>query len=97
MVRSQCRCTFNKEEKVMPYIPLIDRYNARGNPQDEGELAYSLTMLYVDWFRAKAKKRKFKTMASLVGVIVLSLLEFWRRVVVPYEQKKCDEEGDVFD
>jgi len=80
----------------MPYAPKKDRQIATIDPSDEGELAYHLTLDYLKWFRKHSAKRKFKFMAALVGTVVLSLLEFWRRVVIPYEKKKIKSDGDVF-
>lgn len=83
----------------MPYITEKRRHQIdMGYPyskcMDEGDLAYRLTGEYLLWMRAH--EMRFKCFARLVGVIVLSLFEFWWRVVRPYEDKKKEENGDVY-
>ena len=59
---------------------------------DEGELAYLLFGIFrrtTDWHKS------FARYATLTGVVLLTLLEFWRRDIVPYERGKMEENGDV--
>jgi len=80
----------------MPYIKHTERDWARGNiTAPEGDFAYHLTLDYLKWLDTKGKRR-FKHFASLVGIVILSLLELWWRVIRPYEDKKKKENGDVF-
>lgn len=46
--------------------------------------------------KAILQPKKYWKFALIVGTILLALLEIWRRLIVPYEIKKCDENGDIF-
>lgn len=38
----------------------------------------------------------YKTLNEIIGVLECAKQEFYRRVVVPYEDKKKEENGDVY-
>lgn len=57
-----------------------------------GEFAYALALI----FRAYIGPKSFTKMALLFGVVILSLFELYRRVVAPYEERKKEENGDVY-
>ena len=57
-----------------------------------GELNYVMTMLV----GSQVRSLSYAELAALYGDIHLVALEFWRRVVVPYEANKCRENGDCF-
>jgi hypothetical protein len=86
----------------MPYIKEEERSGEC--PETEGQLAYQLTTkildyLYGNQLRVKAKEftpMRFKDYAMAVGIIECVKQELYRRVVAPYEDKKCKENGDVF-
>lgn len=40
-------------------------------------------------------KKKYFVLAGMFGTVLLSALEFWRRLIVPYEDKKIQENGDA--
>lgn len=46
--------------------------------------------------RAILQPKKYWKFALIIGTILLALLEIWRRMIVPYENKKTEENGDVF-
>ena len=80
----------------MPYIKKEDRYLA-----GEGEVAvtaselnYALTRLIVLYLEDKAKN--YQTINDCIGALEGCKLEFYRRVVVPYENKKMEENGDIY-
>jgi len=82
----------------MPYIPTHRRIQLKNKddyPRDEGDLAYHLTQDYLSWLDTQGEWR-FKHFARLVGTVVLSLFEFWWRVVRPYEDRKKKLNGDVY-
>lgn len=57
-----------------------------------GRVNYAITTLLLQVF----PKRKYWVMALVCGVIVTVLLEYYRRWCVPYEDKKIEENGDVY-
>ena len=61
-----------------------------------GDLAYVITKISLAYLHKPGKVLTFATLAMAVGVLVLTTIEIIRRVVLPYEDKKCRENGDVF-
>lgn len=45
--------------------------------------------------KAIAGERRFWSLALAGGVALFAVLEFYRRVVAPYEDEKCAQHGDV--
>lgn len=58
-----------------------------------GELNYSMTTLLKRVFGPTPNYHDFN---ELIGVLESVKLEFYRRAVAPYEDKKIKESGDVF-
>jgi len=59
----------------------------------EGELNYLLTKIVDAW----AKPLTYTKIAAVDGVLSNVAREFYRRVAVPYEDKKLRENGDVYE
>ena len=80
----------------MPYIiPATRRALASGvHPLGPGELNYIITRAVVGYLRDVGLT--YQTINDILGVLVAVQLEFNRRVVVPYEEKKCQMNGDVY-
>lgn len=57
-----------------------------------GEFNYVLTCLAASELRGLS----YAELASLIGDIELVKMELWRRLVVPYEENKRKQNGDVF-
>ena len=57
-----------------------------------GELNYVLTRIVDTW----AKPLTYDKIAAVDGVLSDVKSEFYRRVAVPYEDKKIRENGDVY-
>lgn len=78
----------------MPYIPNERRkalfsdsktdYNS--DISSSGELNFMLTDMILSYLRDKGKC--YKTINDIIGALEGAKLEFYRRVVVPYEDKK---------
>ena len=76
-----------------------------GLAQDVGELNYQITCL-VDNFISPAwtktrlggrrKRLKYSEINSAIGVLECAKMELYRRIAAPYEDKKCEENGDVY-
>lgn len=82
----------------MPYIKK-DRRDALDNVQGEfpdnvGELNYKITDLIQDYYIYHGKG--YARVNDVLGALEGAKLEFYRRVAAPYEDKKIEENGDVY-
>ncbi len=59
-----------------------------------GELNYAITVLCNEYL--KKKGISYTNMNEVIGVLDCAKLEFYRRMTAPYEDKKIDENGDVY-
>lgn len=82
----------------MPYIPESVRPDLQPQlerePNSSGELNYMITgfcNLYLE-----TKGTNYTVLNEIIGVLECAKLEFYRRVVTPYEEKKRKENGDVY-
>lgn len=85
----------------MPYIKqedrndLIEAYSERErNAENPGELNYQFTKHILEYIRTH--KISYQTINDVIGALEGAKLEFYRRVVVPYEEQKIKENGDVY-
>ena len=87
----------------MPYIEQLrrDQLEAYGydggpipQPQTAGELNYCITTLIRVYMQDKVKN--YALFNSVVGALESCKLEFYRRIVAPYENTKIEENGDVY-
>lgn len=87
----------------MPYIqardrrrldPAIDELADRLQDMDAGAQNYVVTRLLVAWVRARGAS--YETLSDAVKVLETAKLEFYRRWLGPYEDRKIEENGDVF-
>lgn len=86
----------------MPYIKKEDRKLARISFEDRnfkgaetpGELNYLITELLKGYLDNHGIS--YNTCNDIIGAIEACKLEFYRRVVAPYEDKKITENGDVY-
>ena len=87
----------------MPYLPteiknnldpaiarLKEKIVDQGDRWKDGCMNYSTCMLSMIY------KNGYMSFCRLLGTLLLTLLELWRRRVVPYEEKKKEINGDVF-
>jgi len=88
----------------MPYIPEQDRRRFRGSlfmlEEDiiagglsNGELNYLMTKLAL--FYLAKYGTSYNTLSDVVKAFECAKLEFYRRHVAPYEDKKIQQNGDV--
>jgi hypothetical protein len=59
-----------------------------------GDLNYALTAIVIDYL--KRKELSYQTINDIVGSFTCAKDEFERRVVGPYENKKIEENSDVY-
>lgn len=79
----------------MPYIEQKDRtVNTALHPQHAGELNYAITMLVNSYF--KRMGGRYQQINDIIGALEGAKMEFYRRVVAPYEDQKILENGDVY-
>ena len=81
----------------MPYVAqvyrklLLDRQLTMMNP---GDLNYMITILLNEY--VGVHKLSYRTINDCLGALEGAKLEFYRRVAVPYEEGKLEENGDVY-
>lgn len=81
----------------MPYIKLGDRIELdtlMRDPDNAGELNYEITKMIKFYLEKHGKK--YQVMNDIVGALEGAKLEFYARVVRPYEETKIWENGDVY-
>jgi len=81
----------------MPYIDkTLRRKLAEGEAAESpGELNYLITQMVDDYIRRKGGVR-YAHLNEAVGVLECVKLELYRRIAAPYEDRKCEESGDVY-
>lgn len=80
----------------MPYIkkecrPYIEKCLFNLDGLTSGELNYTITRLLL-----KQKPKNYEDFNRLIGVLECVKQEFYRRAVAVYEDKKIEENGDVY-
>ncbi len=80
----------------MPYIKDSDRREiARGrNPVNVGELTYLISRVCDTYLNFH--EDNYQTRAEITAALENTKLEFYRRIIVPYEDKKIEENGDMW-
>ena len=78
----------------MPYINEHRKEGAEANPRTAGELNFAITRLMIDYLDRKGLS--YTNAAETIAATTEAAAEFRRRVLVPYEDKKIAENGDVY-
>lgn len=80
----------------MPYISAKARHSlVEGRfPTTPGELNYTFTEAILTYMAVKGQS--YSTFNDILGAVEGAKAEFYRRVVVPYEEIKRKENGDVY-
>jgi len=86
----------------MPYIKQEQRKSldtmfefADGFPANAGELQYVIAGM-VQLYLANVGIYRYQDLNDVLGALEGAKLEFYRRVMAPYEDKKIVENGDVY-
>lgn len=84
----------------MPYltpqrIEQLELGDAAETPVTPGELVWKLTNV-CQVYILQSTAINFATLCVVIGALVCTVLEVYRRVVAPYEDRKVKENGDVF-
>lgn len=78
----------------MPYIPQDERDSAIHTPRSAGQLNFAITQLLVGYVEHEGLC--YQTINDIVGAMECCKSEFYRRIVVPYEETKRKENGDCY-
>lgn len=81
----------------MPYITQERRAAVASSEmevQTPGELNFLLTSVCFDYWNNKPEN--YQTYNDILGALEACKMEWYRRMVVPYEDKKIAQNGDVF-
>ena len=81
----------------MPYITPTYRVLLENGmpPENPGSLNYLLTKQIVDYFFRN--QCNYQTINDILGALEGCKLEFYRRIVIPYEDKKKLANGDCYE
>ncbi len=86
----------------MPYIPesrrqaiqmtndTLDMYEVTTC----GELNFAITILILSYWRGSAKN--YQAINDIVGSLGCAKQEFYRKIAIDYENKKCNETGEIY-
>lgn len=79
----------------MPYITKKEREAlVLGRPlENAGQLNYCISVLILAYLETKGMK--YQTLNDIIGALEGAKAEFYRRVVIPYEDQKMKENGDI--
>lgn len=76
----------------MPYIS--NRLEVMDNgPMTAGELNFVLTREILDFI---GEDYRYDNINEVIGVLECCKMELYRRIAAPYEDKKKEENGDVY-
>lgn len=81
----------------MPYIKETERNNIKSGNSDVvtvGELNFLITSI-VDKYLID-NGLSYSNINNVIGALECAKLELYRRIAVPYEDKKIKENGDVY-
>ena len=82
----------------MPYIDKRDRrilnQGPKASPLTAGELNFCISILCKEYLDAVGLR--YDTINEVIGALECAKLELYRRVAVPYEDKKVAENGDIY-
>ena len=82
----------------MPYITKEERdflLSGLMEPNNAGQLNFRITQLISEYVKGKGKLN-YQLINDVYGALEGAKLEFARRVVNGYEDKKIEENGDVY-
>ena len=83
---------------MSPYIPQEER-RAMDNglsPHSAGQLNYSISDMIRKYMYREFQTPGYDTFNEVMGVLSCVQQELYRKVIAEYEDKRCEENGDVF-
>jgi hypothetical protein len=81
----------------MPYLTSDekDRLLDHMYPETAGELNFLITTMCRRYF--SKSKRNYEAINTVLGALECAKQEYYRRIVVPYENSKINSNGDVYE
>lgn len=82
----------------MPYLSQRQREELEAEgwmPETPGELNYVITRFVLDYWHRKHDKN-YQLLNDIIGAMESAKLEFYARIVRPYEDLKRSQNGDVY-
>ena len=78
-------------------MPYIEKHRRKLHPDmlDAGELNYVITYIIKEYLAQRTFS--YRTMNEIIGALESAKLEFYRRIVAPYEKEKMKKNGDCYD
>lgn len=82
----------------MPYITekRRERVEAGDGPATVGELNYQITCDCMSYMLSAGIEPSYSAMNEIIGVLECVKQEFYRRVLIPHEEEKIKQNGDVY-
>lgn len=80
---------------MSPYIAQERRYDAALHPETPGELNYAFCALAMRYM-GTGEPQNYTILNDIMGAFSGAAQEFYRRVVVPFEDGRCEANGEVF-
>ena len=81
----------SRRGELEPFIASLDK-----EITSAGELNYAITKLCLGYLVANGNPATYASLSAVAGVIQDVRDEFVRRMIVPYENRKREENGDVY-
>ena len=83
----------------MPYISQDDRVDLFTNdngpePKNAGELNCLFTSIIIKYIEQHGLR--YSTLNDVIGALECCKLELYRRIIIPYEDRKIAENGDIY-
>ena len=80
-------------EELITLFEHADKDDGRFFTAVAGDLNYIITRLILAYWKGR---HSYQAGAEISGAVHDAYNEFYRRVMVPYEKKKCKKNGDVY-
>jgi len=80
----------------MPYISKKNRTDLENRlPNNPGELQYLMAVMFKEYIYHHGLR--YQTINDIMGALAGAQMEFYRKVVVPFEEKKLAKNGGVYE
>ena len=83
-----------KRAEISPHIKPLQDYIATAGELASGDLNYILTLLIIAYYK---RRSNYQSVNDISGALDECGKEFDRRVTAKYEDKKIEQNGDVYD
>lgn len=77
------------EERLKEICELVEDL-----PLGSGDIVYIITKILLS--HLKKKEICFENLSDIIKILECAKMEYYRRVMVPYEESKIKERGDVY-